>query len=37
MPTYNCGQYISKTIESILEQTYQHWELIIVDDQSTDN
>ncbi|HEM2814578.1 TPA: glycosyltransferase family 2 protein [Streptococcus suis] len=37
MPTYNCGQYISKTIESILGQTYQNWELIIVDDQSTDN
>lgn len=37
MPTYNCGDFISTTIESILNQTYKNWELIIVDDCSKDN
>lgn len=36
-PTYNSSKYINKTIESILSQTYQNWELIITDDSSTDN
>lgn len=36
-PTYNCGQYISKTIESVLTQTYGNWEMLIVDDCSKDN
>jgi glycosyltransferase involved in cell wall biosynthesis len=35
-PTYNSSKYIDKTIESILSQTYQNWELIITDDFSTD-
>ncbi len=37
MPSYNTGEYIKTTIESVLEQTYKEWELIIVDDCSTDN
>ena len=37
MPTYNCGEYIGKTIQSVLAQTYEDWELLIVDDRSTDN
>ncbi len=37
MPTYNCGQFIGKTIESIQKQTYKNWELIIMDDCSKDN
>ncbi len=37
MPSYNTGKYISTTIESVMQQTYSHWELIIVDDCSIDN
>ena len=36
MPSYNTAKFISKTIESVLEQTYKNWELLIVDDCSTD-
>lgn len=36
-PTYNCADYISETIESVIKQTYKNWEMIIVDDCSTDN
>lgn len=37
MPSYNTGKYISETIESVQKQTYTNWELIIVDDCSTDD
>lgn len=37
MPSYNTGRYISETIESVLAQTYINWELVIVDDCSTDD
>ena len=36
MPLYNCEKYIEKSIESVINQTYQDWELLIVDDCSTD-
>lgn len=36
-PTYNRAQLVLKTIESILHQTSPDWELVIVDDGSTDN
>ena len=37
LPTYNGSQTIEKSINSILNQTYQNWELILVNDCSTDN
>jgi teichuronic acid biosynthesis glycosyltransferase TuaG len=37
MPMYNAEKYVSETISSIICQTYENWELIIVDDCSTDN
>ena len=36
-PTYNCGKFIGETIESVQQQTYTDWEMIIVDDCSTDD
>ncbi len=36
MPAYNAERYIGQAIESVVQQTYPHWELIIVDDGSTD-
>ena len=37
MPTYNCGTYLAAAIRSVTAQTYPHWELILVDDASTDD
>ncbi len=37
MPLYNCKKYIAETINSVLSQTYNHWELLVVDDYSKDN
>ncbi len=36
LPTYNSINYIKKAIDSIFKQTYKNWELIIIDDKSSD-
>ncbi len=36
-PSHNSGKFIKETIDSVLTQTYTSWELIIVDDLSTDD
>ncbi len=37
MPAYNCADYIEETLQSVLMQTYENWEVVVVDDQSTDD
>ena len=37
IPAYNAAPFIEETIQSILSQTYPYWEIIIIDDGSTDN
>ena len=36
MPCYNMASFVSDSIKSVIAQTYPHWELLIVDDASTD-
>jgi teichuronic acid biosynthesis glycosyltransferase TuaG len=37
MPAYNMEKYIAQSIESVIAQTYNEWELVVVDDGSNDN
>lgn len=37
IPVYNCEQFLKETIESVKKQSYINWELIIINDASTDN
>ncbi len=37
MPAYNAGAFIAEAVQSVIDQTYNNWELIIVNDGSTDD
>ena len=36
MPTYNQIEYLKKSIQSVIDQSYKNWEIIVVDNESTD-
>ena len=35
--SYNAGSFLAESVQSVLQQTYPHWELLLIDDGSTDN
>lgn len=35
-PLYNAELYIERTLQSVINQTYQNWELLVIDDKSSD-
>ena len=37
VPTYNHSIYLKRALESIINQTYENWEVIVIDNHSTDN
>jgi glycosyltransferase involved in cell wall biosynthesis len=37
MPCYNCGKFIEEAIVSVINQSYKNWELLIINDGSTDD
>lgn len=37
VPCYNVGAYIGECVDSVLRQSYRHWELLLVDNASSDN
>lgn len=36
VPVYNSEKYLAECISSVIEQTYKNWELLLIDDCSTD-
>ena len=37
VPCYNYGRYVGETLDSLLTQTFEEWECLVVDDGSKDN
>ncbi len=37
LPVFNGGKFIAETIQSVLQQSFAAWELIVIDDGSTDD
>ena len=37
IPAYNCEAYISRTLDSVVNQSYSNWECLVIDDCSQDN
>jgi teichuronic acid biosynthesis glycosyltransferase TuaG len=37
IPTFNYGKFLAEAIESVINQTYADWEMVVIDDASTDN
>lgn len=37
IPTYNAGHYLREALHSVFTQTISHWQIIVIDDASTDN
>jgi teichuronic acid biosynthesis glycosyltransferase TuaG len=37
VPVYNCAEWVGFTVDSVLNQTYTNWELLLINDGSTDN
>ena len=37
VPCFNYGRFLSEALESVIAQTYENWECLIIDDGSTDN
>lgn len=37
IPTYNCAHYLTNTLQSVLQQDFTDYEIIVIDDGSTDN
>ena len=37
MPVYNSEKFLEETVQAVINQSYTNWELILVDDGSTDN
>lgn len=36
LPVFNCASFVAQAIESVLQQSYEHYELLVIDDGSTD-
>ena len=36
IPTYNHGHYLNRALQSVFDQTYNNWEIIVIDNHSTD-